>query len=455
VRQQTSVADPPTGCLELTAAQQSIWTAQILIPGSSLFNAAEYTRIDGPLDLGCFERALRQAVSEAEALHVRFDMAAGRVVQYLCAASDWRLSTIDMSDHVDPFAEALAWMHEDLGTAVGLTDGPLFRHALLILAADSYVWYHRAHHIALDGYGFALVSSRLAELYTAEINGVPDVTPKLGALGTAVADDLAYRQSAAYLHDQRFWCSRFADRPNAVGLSPRRSMPDSRLLRGNAVFPNETMDTWHEWASRSDATWVDVVLALIAMYLAQVSDADEVVLGVLFSGRMRPIVARTPVMIMNVLPLRVRVRDCATLADVIHAVARELQTIRPHQRYRGEQLRRELQLVGGEHRLYGPVINILPFDYRPGFAGCKGVTSNLSAGAQFTEDMIIHLYLPSTGEPVLDIDANPNCYRPAELADHLDGLTEMLIYGPPGQTGSRRRGTISHSVLWLPGGRPC
>ncbi len=31
---------------------------------------------------------------------------------------------------------------------------------------DGYFWYHRAHHIGVDGYGGGLIARRVAELYT-------------------------------------------------------------------------------------------------------------------------------------------------------------------------------------------------------------------------------------------------------------------------------------------------
>ena len=53
----------------------------------------------------------------------------------------------------------------------------------------------------------------------------------------------------------------------------------------------------------------------------------------------------------------------------------------PHLRYRYEHLRRDLQLVGGKRRLFGPaVVNIMPFDYGVRFAGQRALVHNLSAG---------------------------------------------------------------------------
>jgi hypothetical protein len=58
--------------LPLSDAQLGIWFAQTIDPSSPAYNLAEYLEIDGPIDATLFETALRQVVSETEALCVRF-----------------------------------------------------------------------------------------------------------------------------------------------------------------------------------------------------------------------------------------------------------------------------------------------------------------------------------------------------------------------------------------------
>jgi hypothetical protein len=200
-------------------------------------------------------------------------------------------------------------------------------------------------------------------------------------------------------------------------------MPCGHVLRHTLALPPKTLSRWRAVAARAGTTWPHVVLALVATYVRECTGADEVILGVPVMGRIGSPAARTPAMLVNVVPLRVRTDGDAPL----QAVMRELELIRPHQRYRGERLRRELGLVGGDRRLYGPVVNVLPFDYGLRFGGHRAVARNLSAGAQAVEDMAIHVHARMDGEPLLvDLDANADSYGRPELATHADGLTAML-----------------------------
>src|SRR4051812_20003918 len=91
---------------DLTTGQLGIWHAQQLDPGNPMFNIGEYLEIRGALDLGLFECALRQAVSEVEAVHLRFWGEGEGLRQCVDVLEDWPLPIRDVSGAADPRAAA-------------------------------------------------------------------------------------------------------------------------------------------------------------------------------------------------------------------------------------------------------------------------------------------------------------------------------------------------------------
>lgn len=120
----------------LSTAQLGIWFAQALDPGSPIFNVGEYLEIFGPIDATLFEKAVRQAVAETDALQVRFIETDDGPRQYLAPDPNWVMPFIDVSAEVDPRASVEAWMHHDLGHPSDLIQGPLFTVALFRSAPD-------------------------------------------------------------------------------------------------------------------------------------------------------------------------------------------------------------------------------------------------------------------------------------------------------------------------------
>ncbi|MFF8732443.1 amino acid adenylation domain-containing protein [Streptomyces sp. NPDC015171] len=410
----------------LLAAQEGIWTGQQLDPDSPAYNTAEYVRIAGPVDAAVFGTALRHVVAETEALNVTYVTdGEGRPWETETPASDWRLHTADLSAEPDPHAAALAWMAADMARPADLTRGPVFGHALLKTANDRYLWYHRVHHIALDGFGLSLVARRVAQVYTALMAGEPVPACGFGTLESVRAEEAAYRESARYAEDRAYWTERYADRPAVATAAGRSALPARTFHRRVTDLDAARAETLRTVARELSVTWSEVLLAATAAHLHRLTGAPEIVLSLPAMGRLGSVSLRVPAMVRNILPLRVAVFADDSLRDLAARVSRELRAGLPHQRYRYEQLRRDLRLVGGRRRLSGPGVNIMPFAYDLRFAGHRSTVHNVSAGP--VDDLAVNVYDRSDGTGLrIAVDANPDLYTEEETAAFQEGLLALL-----------------------------
>ncbi|WP_221349663.1 non-ribosomal peptide synthetase [Streptomyces beigongshangae] len=410
----------------MLAAQEGIWTGQQLDADSPAYNTAEYVRIDGPVDTAVFDTALHHVVAETEALNATFVTdATGRPWQLDTPAGEWRTHVADLTAGPAPYAVALAWMDQDLARPVDLTRGPLFGHALLRTGPEQYLWYHRVHHIALDGFGLALVARRVAEVYTALATGEPVPDSGFGTLESVRAEELAYRGSHRRAKDRAYWTGRFADRPPADGPAGRSALPARTFHRRVSDLDPATTERLRAVAHDLSVTWSEIVLAVTAARLHRITGSPEIVLSLPAMGRLGSVSLRVPAMVRNILPLRVPVTSDDTLRDLTAGVSRELRAGLPHQRYRYEQLRRDLKLVGGRRRLSGPGVNIMPFEYGLRFAGHHSTVHNVSAGP--VDDLAVNVYDRSDGTGLrIALDANPELYTTSEVAALQEGLLDLL-----------------------------
>lgn len=401
----------------LTAAQHGIWAGQQLDPASPAYFAGEYVELAGPLDVSRLETAIRAVMAASPALHARFldspaaarggptntalsavlphagepaTVASHGPVQVLAVQEEWPLPVLEMADE----DAALAWMRSRLTTSPDLVNGPLFLHAVLRVDEERHYWYLQMHHILADGYAFALLIRAVADSYS----GRP---VRLGSYQAVLEEDTAYHTAYDMGADRDFWLAYLADRPAPVSLASG-SAHVTTPIRVTAALPR----------LRDPAA---DPIAAVATYL----DRDEVVLGLPVMGRIGSVALRVPCMAMNIVPLRLR--DTSP-----EAVGRELETIRPHSRYRYEQLRRDLGLVGGDRRLFGPVVNVLPFDFKPRFEGLTASVHNVSAGP--VEDISF-----AFGKELV-IDANPALYTSDELHGHASAIVSLLS-GKPAPRG--------------------
>ncbi|SDP28711.1 enterobactin synthetase component F [Streptomyces sp. cf386] len=411
----------PDTVLPLTAAQSGMWFAQALDPLSPAQNTAECLEIDGPLDPALFAAALRQVSEEAQALRVVVEDTPDGPRQHLCTAVELPLT---VREHCSE-EQAEAWMRADLAEPVDLAAGPLFRHALFRVGEERWLWYQRIHHLVMDGFGYSLLVRRTAQVYSALARGEEPPPRAFGRLADLVEDDAVYRASPAFAADRAHWREAFADRPEAPRLAGRGALPSRTFLRRTAHLAPAATERLRELATRLRATWPDVLIAAQALYTSRAIDRSDVVLGLPMMGRMGSVALRVPGMVMNVLPLRLTAAPEASFAELVRQVVLGIREVRRHQRYRYEDIRRDLGLLGELRGLVGPLVNVMPFDYGVDFAGAPARARNLSAGP--VDDLTVNVYDRADGRGLrIDHDGNPALYDDSELAAHQERFVRLL-----------------------------
>lgn len=401
----------------LTEAQAGLWFAQRLAPDNPSFNTAHAVWIDGPLDVAAFMAAANRAAVEAEAFALRFaEGADGQPLQWHDPAHVPLLSVRDLSVEAEPASAARALMQADRLSAVDPTRDRISQQVLFDLGWQRWVWYLRVHHLAADGYGMALFTDRVCALYAGRTD------EPLPGLAGVLADDAAYRADPRRAQAAQWWREQLQGAPAGVGLAGTLAASDDALRWAqplDAAFRERLLQASVRWLQ----PWPDVLAALSAEYLRRMSAADEVVLGVPYMGRLGNASARVPAMVMNVLPLRVAAGE-GSVEAFTRALGRQLSQGRKHGRYRGEQLRRDLGLVGAQQRLHGPLVNVQPF-YKP--LALNGVRATLEVLCTGPVDDLT-LGFRGDGQHLLDleIEANPALYSRDDVEAHATRLLHFV-----------------------------
>ncbi|PBJ82321.1 non-ribosomal peptide synthetase [Lysobacteraceae bacterium NML93-0399] len=403
----------------LTEAQAGLWYAQRLAPDNPAFNTAHALWIDGPLDVAAFARAADRAMDEAPALRMRMRETADGPRQWIDPSHRPALEVIDLSADPDAETSARAAMTRDRHTPVDPARDRLALQRLYLLGGARAVWYLRVHHLATDGYGMALLTERACALYAQADAGAP-----LANFEGVLAEDAAYRVSDRRGTDAAYWRESLAGMPAAEGLGGGFAHAAHDCLRHVQALDADFRNGLARASAALGQPWPDVLTALTAAYCQRFGGQGETVVGVPFMGRLGSASARVPAMVMNVLPLRVPATPDATVTDFMQTMVRALVRGRRHGRYRGEQLRRDLGLIGGQRRLHGPLINVQPF-YRPAvLTGAQATLEILGTGP--VDDVTLGFRGDGTQLLDLEIEANPDLYSAADVAAHATRLRAFL-----------------------------
>ncbi|MEV0634077.1 amino acid adenylation domain-containing protein [Streptomyces sp. NPDC050619] len=440
--------DSSVEVLPVTAAQREIWLAEQRSPDTrQALRLGEYLEIRGPVDPVMFEAALRQVVAETDALRVRLVSGADGPVQVLERELPWTLSFVDVGDEPDPAAAARAWVSADMTRPMDLASGPLFSYALLRLAPDRFWWYHTYHHAAVDAFGYALVAQRVTDVYTALADGRQAGPSPFGPLSTLVRADQDYRASEDHAADRAYWMRHLSGWTGTAAPSPgsrgtaavprpagqgRSSGSSAHMaIPRTELRPLPRPQALKAAASRAEVSRFRFVFAAVALYTRHLTDARDVVLGLTVAGRMDPASRTTPGMLANSVPVRLIIRPDMPLRDLLAQVDDRMREAVEHQRYRGEDLYRDLGLSRDSGAAISPSVNLIGFDYNIAFAGHRCIAHNLSF--PLGSDLMIMVWDRRDGTgPHMRLHAAPGAYDESDLADSqrrllrfLDNLTDF------------------------------
>ncbi|MEW2524137.1 amino acid adenylation domain-containing protein [Streptomyces sp. NPDC047071] len=419
----------PDGLLDLTRAQLGIWNAQRLEPDSPYYVVGDVVEISGdaPVAVDALVEAVRATTEEAETLRLRVRETPDGPRQSVSDEPVRAPEVIDVSGEADPAAAAAALVDAERArageTCRGMVERTLYSR-LVIKLSDREVWYTQlGHHLVFDGYTAAMLARRTAARYTALVRGTEPPGSTFGSFADLVAADRAYRDSDRAAEDRAYWVERFTPLPD-LGAADTAAGPPERTLTARAVVPADQVARLRAFADEAGVTWGEALIAGYAAFLHRMLGRTDVVFALPLMCRTGSTELRTPAMAVNVLPLRVTVRPGDHLGELSRRVAAAMKEMREHQRYRGEDLPRDLGVPGAGALLHGRGINLKAFDLTLDFAGSTGVMRNVAGGPP--EDMGLSVLPTRDGGLLLGFEVDARTNDQAAVDGKLTGLRALL-----------------------------
>ncbi|WP_405763577.1 amino acid adenylation domain-containing protein [Streptomyces sp. NBC_00045] len=419
---------------ELSTAQTGIWFGHQLDPSGHAYNIAEYVDFRGDIEVALFQEACRQAFRESEALHQRFSEGPEGVRQTLDPSLVPDVGYIDVSGRPDPEAAAREWMHADLRRRVDVLTDRLWSFALFRISDRRYFWYARFHHLLMDGYGGMLFQQRLGDIYMSlrspGSNALEAVVPR--GLEPLREEDRKYLASPKFTADRAYWLDKFADRPHPTTLASREPGVNGRVTRVTTELDATASDTLGDLAHEHRTTRAVVFIAAVFVYLSRMTGEQDVLVGLPVTGRKSVHARNTVTTLSDVLPLRLTVSGEESFSDLLGRATTEVNQALRHQRFRSEDLIREIRGGNRTQRIWNVVANIISFNDGISLGDLHGAPHNLSSGP--VPDLSIVVRDPDDGRgPTIDFDGNSALYDRQEVSSHQTrylSLLEQLVADP-------------------------
>ncbi|WP_079671941.1 condensation domain-containing protein, partial [Mycobacteroides abscessus] len=419
------------GALSLTRGQLDIWLAEETGRSGAKWHLGMLGRIEGIIEHGLLEQAVRQVIHEAEPLRAVFSELNGQVFQTVVDYPDAELAHHDLTGSPDPVGDAyrIAGLIQKAPMPL---DGPLFRFALMQVRPDDFYFFVCCHHIVTDGIGMGLLCHRIAAVYSAIATDAPVPAPIFGSLRSLVESESDYEGSEDYLDDAAYWasCGPLDDElrygtPPAAAARLAEYEPSAPIQLDPTVVA-KARELSHALGVRRAA----VITAACALLVQGEVGGAEVVLDFPVSRRVRPEALLVPGMSSGVVPLRLTTSPYTSVADFCEHVATRIQEALRHQRFPLRDIESKTGFQRGGWPSRYAAINFIPTTRLADFAGAAGSGTVTHTGLvdQFglvfiKNDDELFLSTSGVGELFSDCDART-------LADRFERVLSEMTADP-------------------------
>ena len=346
---------------ELSHAQRRLWVLSQMGDASVAYNVGLRLLLQGQLDEGACETALRCLIERHESLRTSFPVVGGQPRQRVHRDFDFQLHRVDVSSDPRPEGRALQVAQQDAATAFDLQNSPPLRATLIRLSAQQHVLLLALHHIVTDGWSNNIIVREFAACYQAACRGEPaDLAP----LRFQYRDFSAWQNrelvGPSMAVHRNYWRRKFAGPIPALDLPTDFPRPAVQTYGGSALsfqLGSGRARLLAEFTRRQNASLFMVLLAALKVLLYRYTGQEDVIVGAAIAGQPLAGAEDQVGCYVNTLAFRDRVEGQLPFVSFLQNVKRTATEAYEHQVYPFDRLVEDLNLTRDVSR--SPLVDVM------------------------------------------------------------------------------------------------
>lgn len=351
------------GRIPLSPSQQRLWFLEQVHPGSAINHISMKVRIRGSVNPDVLERSVQEIIRRHEILRTRFGSEKGESFAEISPEGLFTLTEHDFKtlSRTEQEIEVRQFLRTEASRPFDLSQGPLFRVALLALDQDLHVLELTFHRLVADGWSLRLFCKELAFLMEAGGNAQE---ARLPTPSVQYADYVNWQRArldgGLREVDREYWIKQLRDAPPPAELPADRPRPRVRTFEGAAQFRSlspRLTNLLSLFCRQQSVTRFMVLYAVFVTWLQRYTRESDVVIGSIVSGRRRRELEGVMGYCVNTVALRSELSDGLTVHELLEQIRRVVVEAYDHQDLPFEEVIEALSLQRA--RQLSPLFNVM------------------------------------------------------------------------------------------------
>jgi amino acid adenylation domain-containing protein len=308
--------------------QERLWIHYLRAPENTSYNLPFMLLVRGNLDTSALEQSLHEIVARHGSLRTRYGQTEdGEPVQFVAPPERVRLPVIAVDR-----ARMLEHLERHLEHRFDLRRGPVFIASLLRLSAEEHLLLFNVHHVAADAWSLKAIF--LGELQAAYAAFSLGQRPALPPLPVQYKDYASLQRALDLSGHLEYWRRTLEGYEDSLEL-PTEQARSARSGTTTASFVHHYSSEFArelERLSRGHGCTIFMsLLAALGVTLSRYTNKDDLCIGTTTSNRtdveLEPLIG----FFINILPLRLRIDERASVAALLRGVRAQVLAAFEHQ----------------------------------------------------------------------------------------------------------------------------
>ncbi|MDQ1352318.1 MAG: hypothetical protein QG657_2624, partial [Acidobacteriota bacterium] len=280
----------------VSSAQKRLFILQQMDPGNTNYNLPQVVILEGELNPGSLGPIFKKLIQRHESLRTSFVMINEEPVQKIHKNVELEIEYYDLAT-----GDTEEIIHHFI-RAFDLAKAPLMRVGMIKEAETRYILAVDIHHIVADGVSLELLIKEFKALY---------IGKELAPLRVQYKDYAWWQnceeQKEAIRQQEAYWLEQFNSEIPVLELPTDFSRPALQSFEGYSLgfeIAAPEVKGLKKLAAQEGVTLYMVLLSVITIFLAKLSNQEDIIVGTPLAGRRHADLERIIGMFVNTLPIR-------------------------------------------------------------------------------------------------------------------------------------------------------
>ena len=326
----------------LTNSQKSIWVTEQYYKGSSVNNICGYAIIEEQIDLDKLKKAIQIVCQKHDNFWLQLKIEDGEVKQFLSERKEIEIETINVATP----EELQEKVQQIVKIPFKLEESELFKFYIYKFENGQGGYMPKVHHLISDGWTMALLGNEIIEIYSQlKQNQETDLMPIYSYIDYMKSEQ-EYLESDRYQKDKKYWEERFLQIPEVAAIPGSKHNGDESNPKGNRKkykLESIELEKIKIYCKENKISLYNFFMAIYAIYIGEISNLDEFVIGTPILNRTNFKEKNTMGMFINMVPFKININQNDDFKAFVKSIATESMGMLKHQKYSYQSLLENLR----------------------------------------------------------------------------------------------------------------